>query len=72
MVALFALKIALGLFGLMVGLAVTVVVFAAIGYGGYLVLRVLSPGTAVKLRRLIQRPSSGEGAVSPPQRPRTP
>jgi hypothetical protein len=53
-VALVVLKIALGLLGLVIGLTVTVLVLAAMGYGFYLVLRVVSPATAERLRDVIR------------------
>lgn len=53
-VALVVLKIALGLLGLFIGIAVTVLVLAAMGYGFYLVLRVVSPATAERLRDMIR------------------
>jgi hypothetical protein len=69
-VGLLAVRIAFGLFGAILGLAVTVLTFAAIGYVGYLALRVLSPGTAAKLRQLIAGRGSGDSTVSPRQPPR--
>lgn len=56
-VALLVLKIALGLLGLFIGIAVTVLVLAAMGYGFYLVIRVLSPATAARIRSVIRAPS---------------
>jgi len=53
-VALIVLKIALGLLGLFIGVAVTVLVLAAMGYGFYLVLRIVSPATAERLRVVIR------------------
>ena len=53
-VALIVLKIALGLLGVMIGLAVSLLVLAAMGYGFYLVLRVFSPATADRLREMIR------------------
>lgn len=48
-----ALKIAFGLFGFLFGLAVTAITLAAVGYGCYLVLKVVSPSTAKAIRELI-------------------
>ncbi|MGH7533198.1 MAG: hypothetical protein ACREL4_07905 [Gemmatimonadales bacterium] len=48
-VAYFALQIVLGLFGIVVGLFFKVLWLAAIGFIVYLVIRVLSPGTADKI-----------------------
>ncbi len=53
-VALLVLKIALGLLGVLVGLAVSVLVLAAMGYAFYLVLRVFSPSTAERIRQMIR------------------
>ncbi len=53
-VALVVLKIALGLLGVFIGLVVTVLVLAAMGYGFYLVIRVFSPTTAARIRDLIR------------------
>lgn len=53
-VALIVLKIALGLLGVLVGLAVSVLVLAAMGYVFYLVLRVVSPDAARRVRELIR------------------
>ena len=53
-VALLVLKIALGLLGVLVGLAVTVVVLAALGYACYVALRVLSPTAAARVREAIR------------------
>ncbi len=46
-------KLALGVFGLLVGLAVTVGMLAVGGYVCYLALRVISPGAARTVRELI-------------------
>lgn len=54
LVALVVLKIALGLLGVLLGLAVTVLVFAAMGYGLYVLLRVFSPQTADRVRDMIR------------------
>ncbi|MGB7212707.1 MAG: hypothetical protein WBC97_08775 [Gemmatimonadales bacterium] len=48
-VAYFALQIVLGLFGIVVGLFFKLLWLAAIGFIVYLVIRVLSPGTADKI-----------------------
>lgn len=47
------LKIALGILGTLIGLAITVLVLAAVGYVFYVVLRVFSPRTAAKVRDVI-------------------
>ena len=48
------LKIVFGLMGTLIGLLVTVLWLAAIGYILYLVLRVVSPNTAAKVRDMIK------------------
>jgi hypothetical protein len=53
-VALVVLKVALGLLGVLIGLAVSVLVLAAMGYVCYLVLRVVSPKTADRVREMIR------------------
>lgn len=53
-VAWLALKLVLGLLSGLVGLAMTVLTLAVIGFFFYLVLRVVSPGTANKIRDMIK------------------
>jgi hypothetical protein len=53
-VALLVLKIALGLLGVFIGLAVSILVLAAMGYALYLVIRVVSPRTAERIRQAIR------------------
>lgn len=53
-VALLVLKVALGLLGVLVGVAVSVLVLAAMGYTLYLILRVVSPRTAERIRQMIR------------------
>jgi thiol:disulfide interchange protein len=48
------LKIVFGLLGTVVGLALTILWLAAIGYVLYLVVRLFSPATAAKVRDLIK------------------
>ena len=52
-VALVAIKLLFGVFGIVIGLAMTLLVWAAVGFILYLGLRVISPGTADKVRALI-------------------
>ena len=52
--ALLVFKIALGLLGVLIGLTVSVLVLAAMGYGFYLLVRVFSPTTAARIRDLIR------------------
>jgi hypothetical protein len=67
-VALFVFKLALGLFGMVVGLAITTAVFAAFGYAIYLGLKVLSPGTAAWIRQTIRGPDRTRGELGPQDR----
>ena len=60
-VALLVLRIALGLLGVLIGLAVSVLVLAAMGYAFYLVIRVFSPATAARIRDVIR----GHPTVTP-------
>ena len=53
-VALIVLKIAFGLLGVLIGLAVSLLVLAAMGYVFYLLLRVFSPATAERIRQMIR------------------
>jgi hypothetical protein len=48
------LKIIAGVLGTLLGLVITVLLLAATGYVIYLVLRVLSPTTAAKVRDAIR------------------
>ena len=52
--ALLGIKLVLSLFGVVIGLAATLLVWAGIGFLCYLGLRLVSPGTADKLRDLIK------------------
>jgi hypothetical protein len=53
-VALVAIKLFLLLFGIAIGLAMTLLVWAAFGFLLYLALRLVSPGTADKVRDMIK------------------
>ena len=53
-VAWLALKFLFGILGTLVGLAMTVLWLAAIGFLVYLALRLISPSTADKLRDMIK------------------
>ena len=53
-VAWIGLKIVFGLLGGLIGIAMTVLWLAAIGFLFYLVLRMLSPSTADRLRDVIK------------------
>ena len=53
-VAWLALQLVFGVLGTLFGLAITILVFAACGYLFYLVLRVVSPSTAARVREMIR------------------
>jgi len=53
-VEIIALKLFFGLFGFLVGLLMTVLWLAFIGWLIYLVIRVLSPATADRIRETIR------------------
>lgn len=53
-IAFIGLKIVLGLLGGLVGLLMTVLWLAALGFIFYLVLRVVAPSTADKIRDMIK------------------
>ena len=53
-VAWFALNIVFSILGGLVGLAMTVLMFAAVGFIFYLVLRMISPSAADKIRDMIK------------------
>ena len=52
-IAIFLLKVFLGLFGLVIGLLITVAWFAFIGFLIYLVLKLIAPDTAARVREMI-------------------
>jgi hypothetical protein len=52
--AVFALKLLLGLFGLVFGLLWTVLWLALLGFGLYVILRLVAPGTAARVREMIR------------------
>ena len=52
--ALIVIKVAFALLGVMIGLAVAALVLAALGYFFYLLLRVVSPKTADRVREIIR------------------
>jgi hypothetical protein len=53
-VAWFALKLIFGLLGFAIGLAMTLLWLAAIGFIFYLALRIISPRTADRVRDMIK------------------
>jgi hypothetical protein len=52
-ITVFLLKLLFGLFGLMLGLVATVLWFAFVGFVIYLVLKLVAPGTAARVREMI-------------------
>jgi hypothetical protein len=52
-IAVFLLKLIFGLFGLMLGLAAAVLWFAFLGFVIYLLLKLVAPGTADRVREMI-------------------
>ena len=52
-VMMFVLKVVFALFGLALGLVVTAAWLAFVGFIIYLVLRVLAPGAAARIREMI-------------------
>jgi len=53
-VVLLVLRIGLGILGTLIGVAITVLVLAAVGYALYILLRLFSPSTAARLRDAIR------------------
>jgi hypothetical protein len=53
LIAVFLLKVFFGLFGLVVGLFATLLWFAFIGFLIYLVLKIIAPGTAARVKEVI-------------------
>jgi hypothetical protein len=51
--AIFLLKVVFGLFGLVLGLFGAVLWFAFLGFVIYLILKVLAPETAARVREMI-------------------
>jgi len=52
-VGFFALKLFFGLIGMVFGLAMTVLWLAAIGFVVYLVLKLVSPSTARRVKEMV-------------------
>jgi hypothetical protein len=50
---IFALKVFFALFGLVIGLVVTALWLAFVGFMIYLVLKLVAPGTAARVREMI-------------------
>jgi hypothetical protein len=58
-IALFAFKLLTGLFGALLGLLMSVLWFAFLGWLCYLVLKILAPETAARLREIITGKPAG-------------
>ncbi len=58
-VAWLVLKIVFGLLGTIIGLGITVLMLAAVGYVVYLVLRVVAPSLADKVAAMVSGKPSG-------------
>jgi uncharacterized membrane protein YGL010W len=52
-ITVFLLKLVFGLFGLMLGLVATVLWFAVVGFAIYLILKLVAPRTAARVREMI-------------------
>jgi hypothetical protein len=52
-VGIFLLKVVFGLFGIALALFIRLLVWAAFGFMIYLVIKVLSPSTAGKIREVV-------------------
>jgi hypothetical protein len=58
-IAMFLLKVFFGLFGLVIGLLGTILWFAFLGFVIYLLLKIIAPDTAARVREMI----AGRGAA---------
>jgi hypothetical protein len=52
-VAIFLLKVLFGLFGLVIGLLGAILWFALVGFLIYLILKIVAPDTAARVREMI-------------------
>lgn len=60
-IGFFMLKVVLGLFGLVLSIAWTLLMWAALGFGIYLLLKLISPDTARRVREMVKgKPSEPE------------
>jgi hypothetical protein len=60
-IGFFVLRLAFGLLGVAFSIAINLLWLAAIGFGFYLVLKLVSPGTARRVREMVtgeQRPAA--------------
>ena len=53
-IGFFMLKVVLGLFGLVLSIAWTLLMWAALGFGIYLLLKLISPDTARRVREMVK------------------
>ena len=58
-VAIVAFKLLVGLFGAIVGVLMSVLWFAFLGWLFYLALKILAPGTAARLREIVTGKPAG-------------
>ena len=61
-IGFFLLNVAFGLLGLVLSIAMKLLVWAAIGFGIYLLLKVIAPDVARRVHELVK----GKPAESPP------
>ncbi len=52
-IGFFVLRLAFGLLGVAFSIAINLLWLAAIGFGFYLVLKLISPGTAQRVREMV-------------------
>lgn len=64
-IGFFLLNVVFGLLGLVLSVAVKLAVWAAFGFGIYLLLKVISPDTARRVQEMV----SGKPAPPPPPPP---
>jgi hypothetical protein len=53
-IGFFLLNVVLGLFGLVLGIAMKLLVWAAIGFGIYLLLKLIAPDVARRVREVVK------------------
>jgi hypothetical protein len=58
-VAIFAFKLLVGLFGALVGVLMSVLWFAFLGWLFYLALKIIAPETAARLREMVTGKPAG-------------
>jgi predicted lipid-binding transport protein (Tim44 family) len=57
-VAMLGFKLLMGLFGTLIGLVVTLVWWAFLGFAVYTILKIFAPGLAQRIRDTIRGPST--------------